>query len=82
MRRVEFLGHDETGKAVFRDCEYPSDAPRIADLSTRNSAWTSPDVFRMEPKQASHHYGDDYTRQGHEHRYKATAQPAPKPCGR
>lgn len=65
MRRVEFLGHDDEGQAVFRDCEYPSDAPRTTD-GKGNSTWDSPDVFRMSPEMAREHYGSDYTRRGDE----------------
>jgi hypothetical protein len=59
MRRVEFLGHDDEGNAVFRDCEYPSDGPRTTD-GKGSSTWDSPDVFRMSKEMAREHYGSDY----------------------
>jgi hypothetical protein len=64
MRNVRFLGHDESGQAVFHDLEYPSDAPRTVDMKTGEPTQNSPNVFRMSPEMARHRYGDDYERRG------------------
>jgi hypothetical protein len=64
MRKVKFLGHDEEGRAVFQDCEYPSDAPQTVDLTTHKPAWSSPNAFRLQPETAREHYGNDYVKLG------------------
>ena len=64
LRNIEFLGHDEQGKAVFWDHDYPSGAPRTIDLTTHKAAWTSPDVFRVSKAHARLHFGEDYAELG------------------
>jgi hypothetical protein len=66
MRRAQFLGHDDEGRAVFWDLEYHSDAPTTRDVHTGRPSWNSPDVFRLSPAMARHHYGQNYTHRGHE----------------